>query len=126
MTRTGRKSIAWICLGSLLSLQLMVSAYACPMPSDGMPAFAASSANAAPPCSGMDQERPLLCEQHCVQGSQSVDTQAHSVAHAPVLAAITIPMFTDPHLAARHATVEARLVAVVDPPPLIRFGVLRL
>jgi multidrug efflux pump subunit AcrB len=34
MSRTGRKNVAWLCLSTLLFLQLAVGAYACPTPTD--------------------------------------------------------------------------------------------
>jgi hypothetical protein len=74
----------------------------------------------------MDQERPKLCEQHCVQDSQSVDTQPHSAVNTPLLPLLAVVVQSDVHFATGPNAHCASLAAVVDPPPLIRFGVLRI
>jgi hypothetical protein len=125
MTRIGRRNVAWLCLSVLLYLQLAVAAYACPAQTDSG-TTPATLAAAAKPCQGMDQERPKLCEQHCVQTSQSVDTQPHSAVNVPVLPLIAVIAQPDLHLPAKRGVDQALLVRVVDPPPLIRFGVLRI
>jgi len=124
MTRTGRRNVAWLCLSTLLYLQLAVAAYACPTRLDnGLPPMATA---AAQPCQGMDQERPKLCEQHCVQALQSVDTQPHSAVTPPVLPLIAVVLLADVHLPPKFGSDQALRVKVVDPPPLVRFGVLRI
>jgi hypothetical protein len=126
MVRGRQKRIALLCLSALLFLQLAVTAYACPtQKGDGSPTVVAV-ADAQMPCQGMDAERPKLCEQHCVQGSQSVDTQPHTAVNAPVLSLIAVVVHSDLHLLARPGFYGASLATVVDPPPLIRFGVLRI
>jgi hypothetical protein len=125
MSRIGRRNVAWLCLSALLYLQLAVAAYACPAPDSSPPAIA-NLASAAQPCQGMDQGSPKLCEQHCLQSSQSVDTQPHSTVNAPVLPLIAIVVPPDLHLPARSGFHRALLVKVVDPPPLVRFGALRI
>jgi hypothetical protein len=113
-------------LGALLSLQFAVAAYACPTRTQGDAMSASSAAFAAMPCEGMKQERSKLCEQHCVHASQSVDTQPHSAVNVPLLPLIAVTLLIEPRGPARDRCFEARLVTVVDPPPLIRFGVLRI
>ena len=78
------------------------------------------------PCHGIDAEQPKLCEQHCVQAAQSSDTQPHSVVIAPVLPLIAILSGADLHLAAKYRAERTSLSTVVDTPPLIRYGVLRI
>jgi len=126
MSRLGQKKVAWLCLSAVLFLQVAVTAYACPTRTDGVIAMVAADFSAAEPCPNMDQERPKLCEQHCVHNSQSVDTQPHSNINAPVLPLIAIVVQPDSHLPTRPSIYGALLVAVVEPPPLIRFGVLRI
>ena len=126
MTRVGRRNVAWVCLSALLYLQLAVVAYACPTQMDVSPATSASLASAAQPCQGMDQEQPKLCEQHCLQAAQSVDTQPHSAVNVPVLPLIAVFDSADLHLPIGPCVDQALLVKVVDPPPLVRFGVLRI
>jgi len=128
VSRTGRKRVAWLSLGALLFLQLAVSAYACPTPTDRANSMAASMpANVVDsPCRGMDQERPKLCEQHCVQDSQSVDAQYHSAVVAPLLSLLAVVVQSDVHFATGPSVHRAPSPTVVDVPPLVRFGVLRI
>ena len=126
MSRVERKKVALLCLSALLFLQLAVTAYACPTPADsGMPALAAAIP-ATLPCPMTDQERPKLCEQHCIQASQSVDTQPHSTVNAPGLLLLAVVVQPKLHLPIRPGIYGVSVDAVVEPPPLIRFGVLRI
>ena len=118
--------MAWLCLSALLFLQLAVAAYACSTRIDRGTPVSAAMGPASQPCEGMDQERPKLCEQHCVYASQSVDTQPHSAVYATVLSFISVVVWPNLKLVARSKGHSAFLVAVVDPPPLVRFGVLRI
>jgi hypothetical protein len=124
MSRTKRKWVAWISLGALLWLQFAVAAYACPTRMDGNSAHA--SLLAAMPCDGMDQSQPKLCEQHCVQVSHSVDTQPHSTVNAPVLPLMVVAVPSPLQPQASLAYTDAWRIRIVDPPPLVRFGVLRI
>jgi hypothetical protein len=126
MSRTGRKRVAWLCLNALLFLQLAVAAYACPTPMDRGSSISAAAGVEAPPCQGMDQERSKLCEQHCVHDSQSVDTQPHSAVNAPLLPLLAVVVQSNVHFATGLSVHGASLATVVDPPPLVRFGVLRI
>jgi hypothetical protein len=125
MSRTGRKNVAWLCLSALLFLQLAVAAYACPPPTDRRMTISAPIVVDVSPCKGMDQERPKLCEQHCAHDSQSVDSQPHSAVNAPLLALLTVVVQSDLHFATGPSAHGASS-KVVDPPPLVRFGVLRI
>jgi hypothetical protein len=125
MSRTGRKNVAWLCLSALLFLQLAVAAYACPAPTARGSSISAAAAVQVLPCQGMDQERPKLCEQHCVQDSGSVDTQPHSAVSAPLLPLLTVVVQSDLHFVT-GPSVHGASPTVVDPPPLVRFGVLRI
>ena len=106
-------------------LQLAVAAYACPAHQDSGPPPSAS-ASVAEPCQRMDQERTKLCEQHCVQTLQSVDTKSHSAVTTPVLPLIAVVVRPDVYLPSKFGVDQALRVKVVDPPPLVRFGVLRI
>jgi hypothetical protein len=126
MTRVGRRSVAWLCLSALLFLQLAVAAYACPTRIDGGTPTLAAMDSSAQPCAGTDQERPKLCEQHCIHGSQSVDTQPHSSVGAPVLPLMTVAVVPDLHRSIKLNAYGTFRVTAVEPPPLVRFGVLRI
>ena len=78
------------------------------------------------PCAGMDQAQPKLCEQHCAHDSQSVDTQPHSTIGAPVLPLMMVAVQADPHRSTKLNACGTFQVTVVEPPPLVRFGVLRI
>jgi hypothetical protein len=126
MSRAERKNVAWLCLTALLFLQLAVAAYACPIRNaTGMPTLAAD-ASPAQPCPMTDQKQPKLCEQHCVHTAQSVDTQPHSTVNVPVLPFLAVVVQPNNYLPTRPGISAALLVSVVDPPPLVRFGVLRI
>jgi hypothetical protein len=115
-----RKAVAWIALSVLLFLQLAVSAYACTMSSP-----AAGSAVSAH-CDGDRTQPSKLCEQHCLQGTQSVDTQPQAGPLSPVLPIIRIVGQSDVCVPVLREADRARLVLRFDPPPLVRFGVLRI
>ena len=151
MKQVPRKFVAWLCLSALLFSQLAVAAYACPkqmdqanapiivaapvdsgqsemaaMPMDPDTSAMAAVVPAAQPCPMTDQERPKLCEQHCLQASQSVDTQPQSALSAPILPLIATVVQTDVHLPTPPSVYDAWLVKAFEPPPLVRFGVLRI
>ena len=118
--------MAWFSLTAVLFLQLAVAAYACPTPNvDGAP-FSSVAGAASQPCHTVDQERPKLCEQHCVYAAQSVDTQPHSVVQPPVSPAISIVVEPHRRIPARTRDLSEVVVASATPPPLVRFGVLRI
>lgn len=111
----------------LLFLQLAVSAYACNMVSFGGAITAANAVQESPmECDGSAYARSKLCEQHCRQGAQSVDTQPHAAPLIPVLPVIGVVGPSDTHLRAVSKVHRSRLVIQVDPPPLVRFGALRI
>jgi hypothetical protein len=126
MSRVGRKKIAWLCLSALLFMQLATAAYACPTLKDGGMPTSAAAGPADQPCPMTDQEQPKLCEQHCVHGSQSVDTQPHSTVNAPILPLLAVVIQPDFLLPAGRGIYGPLLVAIVGPPPLVRFGALRI
>jgi hypothetical protein len=125
MSRVGRKNVAWLCLSALLFLQLAVAAYACPAPTGRGGSISAAAVVDVSPCQEMDQEPAKLCEQHCVHDSQSVDTQPHSAVNVPLLALLAVVVQSDAHFAI-GPSVHGTSSRVVDPPPLVRFGVLRI
>ena len=108
-------------------MQLAVAAYACTTVSAGNPTVIASvDGSEEMPCGGMDERLPNLCEQHCLQASQSVDTQPHSGVTAPTLPLLAVVAQTDRYIPTRHDVGSAGFTIPVDPPLLVRFGVLRI
>ena len=120
-----RKTAAWFCLGAVLFLQLAVAAYACPTPKGSLATGQAATATDRT-CHGIDQTLPKLCEQHCVYPAQSVDTQPHSAVQPPVSAAFLVVVWPDRQLSARSRAQDEIAACAAAPPPLIRFGVLRI
>ena len=126
MRRVTRKNIAWLCVGALLFMQLAVAAYACPTQKySGAPAMEAVVPTGEP-CQGTDPEFPKLCEQHCVYASQSVGTQPQTGMDAPVLPIVAIIDHWNLDRPVKSTALRVRLTIAVDPPPLVRFGVLRI
>ncbi len=126
MSKAERKKVASLCLSALLFLQFAVAAYACPTSKDGSMPTTAAVVPAVQPCPMTDRERPKLCEQHCVHASQSVDTHPQSTVSAPVLPLLAVVVEPNFHLPTRPDIYGALVVTVVDPPPLVRFGALRI
>ena len=125
MKRASRKIGAWLCLTAVLFLQLAVAAYACPTRTDGATVLGPAGA-ASQPCHTMDHERPKLCEQHCVYAAQTVDTQPHSAVQTPVLGVLSVVVWQDGRAPARTIARNAIAACATAPPPLVRFGVLRI
>jgi hypothetical protein len=119
MTRLIRRIASAIAIFALAFAQLAVSAYACPM---DMPAGAHQTAETGE--SGCDMPgTPNLCERHCDYGASSVQASpAPAIAPAPVAAPWSEPFISQPFTRA-HAWLQP---ARIEPPPLVRFGVLRI
>jgi hypothetical protein len=126
MKRAGQKTAAWLCLTAVLFLQLAVAAYACPAPTEGRAPAQAAVAMANQPCHGLDQAPPKLCEQHCIYAAQSVDTQPHSAVQPPVSSAVSVVVWQNRQPPARSRAQYEIAASVAGPPPLVRFGVLRI
>ena len=119
-------------IAAFLFAQLAIAAYACPGTQG--PAAAIAAANAQPvhetmPGCEMDKagSNANLCLQHCQAGDQSVQTLPHIAI--PALAAVPLisnlePIVNGTGTSAVVATAWSILVPL--PPPLSRFGVLRI
>ncbi|MEO5699324.1 MAG: hypothetical protein ABIS17_10225 [Casimicrobiaceae bacterium] len=123
-----RRLVAWTCLSALLFLQLAVAAYACDVaPADGgAVGVEATSTTAVGPCHELTAEPAKLCEQHCVQDARTIDSPGgHAATGLPARLGGWAPIVTTgvPVLIGMR---RAALTHAVDPPPHLRFGVLRL
>lgn len=117
-----RNLVAWVGIGALLFLQLATSTYACTMASFAMTQASVEMSDAPAPCHGDGAPASKLCEQHCQQDANSVDTQPHDAPMAPVLPLLAVVAPVDPYL----PIARAQPAVPVDPPPLVRFGTLRI
>jgi hypothetical protein len=117
---------------AVLFTQLAVAAYACPAvegPASVIAAASADAMRAAMPGCEMNEVagNPNLCLQHCQAGDQSVQTLPHiAVPPLGAISALSIlePVPTRTGIDATPGTAWA--IHVPLPPPLIRFGVLRI
>ena len=119
--RSHRALHAVLLVLALLFSQWAVAAHACAVAS-GVASVKASSAGHAPCCP--QPAAPNTCEQHCAYGDATVD-------HAKPLPALDVTL--GPALAvpiAEPARLRPRLdrppAVAPDPPPAIRFSVLRI
>lgn len=129
-TQTFKRLIAKTSVAAVLFAQLAVAAYACPT-IDGPAAVIASAQTmhaAMPGCDMRDTAANVnLCLQHCKAGDQSVQTQSHVAV--PAFAATSMVVLFEPVLpqagpGIAHSSAWSGHAAL--PPPLARFGVLRI
>jgi hypothetical protein len=129
---TIKRLIAKASVAVLLFAQLAVAAYACPAVDGAARVLAAVNAaamqGAMPGCDmGNGESNPNLCLQHCQAGDQSVQTLAHVAV--PAFAAISTLLIIDPLVLEAEPGIKlasAWSAKVPLPPPLFRFGVLRI
>ena len=109
-----RKFAALLALCALAFSQVAVSAYACPM----QVMSAAAGGDEVPDSS-------LLCERHCAYGDSSAGVQSETLP-APYLPPLPFPAA----MADRHFVPSGRITTFdihhPEPPPLERFGALRI
>jgi len=119
-------------VAAVLFTQLAVAAYACPAVEGPAAVIAAASADAMraamPGCEMNDSTgSPNLCLQHCQAGDQSVQTLPQVAV--PAFAAVSLVVVFEPALSEAdrgNAPLSASPAHAASPPPLIRFGVLRI
>jgi len=127
------RAIAICSIAILLFAQMAAAAYAC-TGTNGAAGFgeavAAEAAmhEAMPGCEMAKGNQNLnLCLQHCQAGDQSVETLPH--IHVPALAAVPSLIIVEPAVVLTPGQLQRRTawsVVVPLPPPLARFGVLRI
>jgi hypothetical protein len=130
--QTFKRIIARISVAAVLFTQLAVAAYACPAVEGPAAVIAAASADAMraamPGCEMNDGAvTPNLCLQHCQAGDQSVQTLPQVAV--PAFAAVSLVVVFEPALSDSghgNAPMSASPAHAASPPPLIRFGVLRI
>ena len=131
-SQTFKRLIAQVAVTVVLFTQLAVAAYACPTIDGPASVIAAANAEAMqaamPGCDmGKIDSNPNLCLQHCQAGDQSVQTLPHLAI--PPLAAVPAFSILEPVLTPTGTAVALKTawsIQVPLPPPLLRFGVLRI
>ena len=120
-------------MAAVLFTQLAVAAYACPAVEGPAAVIAAAGAEAMrtamPGCEMNDTAgTPNLCLQHCQAGDQSVQTLPQVAV--PAFAAVSlVVVIVEPALSearCANAALPELPAPAASPPPLIRFGVLRI
>jgi hypothetical protein len=121
MKRLVRRITACFAIAALAFAQLAVSAYACPMPMTEAQTLASESSADACEMSGNSN----LCERHCDYGASSVQSSP-AAAIAPEL--VPVPWRAAPFVALSFSVPVREWLppARIEPPPLVRFGVLRI
>lgn len=131
-SQTFKRLIAQAAVTVVLFAQLAVAAYACPSIDGPAGVIAAANAEAMhaamPGCDmGKNDSSPNLCLQHCQAGDQSVQTLPHIAV--PPLAAVPALSILEPVLTQSGTAVALKTASSIQvplPPPLLRFGVLRI
>jgi hypothetical protein len=127
------RAIAICSIAILLFAQMAATAYACAGINGAAGFGAAIAADAAmheamPGCEMNKGNQNLnLCLQHCQAGDQSVQTLPH--IPVPALAAIPSLIIVEPAVVLTSGELQRKTawsVVVPLPPPLARFGVLRI
>lgn len=118
--RTRRFVHSLVVIAALLFSQWVVAAHACAM---AAPAAAQASAAAHDPCCP-EPAVPNTCEQHCAYGNATLD-QPKPVAMLDVTLgpSLAVPMAP---AAPRLERIDRAPPVAPDPPPSIRFSVLRI
>ena len=125
-----RRAIARYGIAVLLFAQMAVAAYACPVnmsPGDMLhAALFPQTPMAMPDCDSHGSGNANLCLQHCQSGDQAVQTTPHILV-PPMAMSYTVVVETtvieaDDRIASHPAYPERE----TSPPPLIRFGFLRI
>ena len=131
-TQTLKRLLAKSVIAAVLFTQLAVAAYACPAvegPASVIATVIADDAMhaAMPDCEMTGNGNPNLCLQHCQAGDQSVQTLPHVAV--PAFAAVSALIILDPApmlTGDNDVAISALPARVTSPPPLARFGVLRI
>jgi hypothetical protein len=128
-----KRMVAKATMAAIMFAQLAIAAYACPTVDGPASVIAAARADAAmhaemPGC-GMrkSDSNPNLCLQHCQAGDQSVQTLPPVAV--PAFVALSTWTLIEPVVAQADpgiALISAWPHHATSPPPLVRFGVLRI
>ncbi|TXH74015.1 hypothetical protein [Thiobacillus sp.] len=126
--RNLRRILAFLCTVILMSSQMAVAAYACPLNASMDVAAAVEEANMPPDCSQEMSAKPSpLCKVHCDQSSQSNQVPVLNLLPAVLLSLWVVPSpdpFDPP--SSRLTPDESRWLADGSPPLRIQYQVFRI
>jgi len=119
MQRGRRSASALFILAALLFSQWVTASYACSMP---LQQAVQMSGDMATGCDELGT--PNTCEQHCYGAHAATDSgTSPSLPHVTDLIPLRVELVAAPRL---QVALEARRESPPDPPPAIRFSVLRI
>ena len=127
LTRGLKRLVAKIGIAALLFMQLAVAAYACPtlVGSNASMTVAMDSYSPMQDCEKQNEPNLNLCLQHCQADSQSVQTTPY--ASIPAIAPLVVAIVAPVEQSFTPTVIDGSLpYRQTSPPPLIRFGVLRI
>ena len=125
MNRVTRKLVSLLGIVAVLSAQLAVSAYACPMQFMALEeaaAVAAPDANAG----GLDLTSPALCQKHCENGQQNVNDTPQPLAAISAGQALVVALNVDPPAPLSAIVLAPSLLHATSPPLSIRHCCFRI
>lgn len=125
MNRVTRKLISLLGIVAVLSAQLAVSAYACPMQFMALEEAAAVTApdeNAG----GQDLTSPALCQKHCENGQQNVNDTPQPLAAISAGQALVVALIVDPPAPLSAIVLAPSLLHATSPPLSIRHCCFRI
>ncbi len=129
-TKAFRRLVAKIGIAAVLFTQLAVAAYECPVirgAGDGVRVVVADDMRSTMPgCEETDIDNPNLCLQHCQAGNQSVQTMPQLSVPAIAVVHVAIIEPIQPASGIGISALSVLMERETSPPPLIRFGVLRI
>lgn len=131
-TLTIKRLLAKSVIAAVIFTQLAVAAYACPAVEGPAAVIATAIADdamhaAMPGCEMNGNGNPNLCLQHCQAGDQSVQTLPHVPVPAfAAVQALVVLAPVPPGIVTGITVAFALPERVTSPPPLLRFGVLRI
>lgn len=123
MIRRRRPFAAVLAIVALLFAQLLMSAHACDMPSQGRSSGAMVHGEGCPGAAQDETPGGNLCEQHCQYGAVSVDSDPPDQM---AMSVVTHAFKVEAAVAAASPPSRRNVSLIVAPPATILFGVLRI
>lgn len=130
LTRAVKRVAAIVGIAALLFSQLAVAAYACPTVMNSgelTQVMTAEDMHAAmPDCEESDSGNPNLCLEYSQAGSQAVQSTPQAPLPAVIMTAVAVVDLPQPANHTGIITLSMLPERETSPPPLLRFGFLRI